>query len=219
MNADWLRTDRAAPNLFFAIQPLSNRFPSLDDGLSWPELLTLYDLKGLSDPAGTYLCLSRSPTPRNYQLQPLQETTVTLGKPFALPAATNGPVWAEIEIKKTVAGELLSLFYKPTVLMADVELADHSEKRRRMVPGIARAGFLLSPYVSSNESFLALAKGDEAGLAGKALVAMTLFESGRAGWPFCYQPQIKIRYYRLDFPAQDIKFQVPQNLPGDGRIN
>jgi hypothetical protein len=206
MNANWLRTDRAVPNLFFAIQAIDSRFPSQDDGLSWPELLTGYDLKGLSDERGSYLCLSRSPTPRKYQLQPLQETNVTLGMPFALPAATQGPVWAEIEIKKTFVGKLRSFFYKPTVLMADVKLADHSEKLCRIVPGMVSAGFLLSPYIDDNPSFLALAKGDEAALSGKALVSMRLFESEESGLPPCYQPQIKIRYYRLNFPAQDIKF-------------
>jgi hypothetical protein len=215
MNAQWLQRDSAATHLFFAIQGLDRRFPSQDDGLSWPELLTRYDLKGISSQSGTFLCLSRSPMPREYHLQPLQEMTVMLGTLFTLPTVTNGPVWAEIEVKKNLIGDLLSFFYKPTSLMVDITLADQAKKTRRLVPGIVSTGFLLSPYIASNASFLALAKGDETALSGNAVVAMRLHESRRSGLSFCYQPQIKIRLYRLDFPAQAISFQVPQNMPDD----
>jgi hypothetical protein len=132
-----------------------------------------------------------------------------------LPTVTNGPVWAEIEVKKNLIGDLLSFFYKPTSLMVDITLADQAKKTRRLVPGIVSAGFLLSPYIASNASFLALAKGDETALSGNAVVAIRLHESRRSGLSFCYQPQIKIRLYRLDFPAQAISFQVPQNMPDD----
>ncbi len=211
MNADWLRTDRAATNLFFMIEPIDERFPSLDDGLSWPEILTRYDIQGFSDRKSTYLHLLRSPAPRAYHLQPLQETNVTLGKPFALPAATNGLIWAEINIQETPAGKLLAFFYKPTILLADVKLADHSEKFRRLVPGMMSAGFLLSPYIAEAKSFLSLAGGDSAGLSGKAVVSITFLEMTEPGLPLCYQPDIKIRFYCLDFPAQDIKHQVFPN--------
>ena len=215
MNAQWLQTDRAAKTLFFAINDPDNRFPSLDDGFSWPELLTLYDLKGISSESGAYLCLSRSPTPRKFQLQPFLETNVTLGETFNLPSTANGPVWAEIEISKTLTGKLLSFFFKPTILMADIKLANKSEKIRRIVPGLASAGFLLSPYIASNEAFLALAKADSVWLSGKMLLNMRLFESEESNSSFCYQPLVNIRFYRLDFPPQDIHFQVPETTPSD----
>jgi hypothetical protein len=205
MNADWLRTDRAAPTLFFAIQVIDNELPSQEDGLSWPELLTRYDIKG-TDKLGMYLWMSRSPKPREYHLQPLQETTVTLGKPFVLPAATNGLIWAQIEINKTLVGDLLSFFYKPEILLADAKLADGSEQISRLIPGIVRTGFLLSPYIKDTPSFLALAKADEAVFSRKVVLEMTLRESGQSSSSFCYQPQVKIRFYRLDLPAQDVGF-------------
>lgn len=205
MNADWLRSDRAATNLFFVIQPMDFRFPPLEDGLSWPELLTRYDIKGISD---EYLYLSRSPAPRKYELQLLQETNVTLGTTFSLPV-TNGPVWAEIEVSKTLPGDVFSLFYKPTTLLAEMKLADQSEKYYRLIPGMAKAGFLLSPNVINNKSFLALAQGNKTVLAPEVVVSMTIVESDESVPAFCYQRQAKIRFYRLEFPAQDSKVQVP----------
>jgi hypothetical protein len=210
MNADWLQTDRAATHLFFAVQVFDARFPSLDDGLSWPELLTRYDVTGISDQRESYLCLTRSPSPRKYQLQPLQEATMTIGKPFAMPV-TNGLIWAEMEIPKTRAGKLLSVFYKPAILVANVKLADGTSHVCHIIPGMASAGFLLSPFVSNNGTFLALAEGDKASLAPRAVVSMTLFEKGMSTPSFCYQPEIKIRFYRLEFPAQSLKVNLPQN--------
>jgi len=191
--------------LFFVIQVLDSRFPPLDDGLSWPELLTRYDIKDISS---EHLYLSRSPAPRKYELQLIQETNVALGTSFSLPV-TNGPVWAEIEVSKTLPGDLFSLFYKPTTLMAKMKLAGQSELDYRLIPGMAKAGFLLSPNIINNESFIALAQGNETALAPQVVVAMTIYESDESVPAFCYQRQAKIRFYRLKFPAQDSNVQVP----------
>jgi hypothetical protein len=215
MNADWLRSDRAATNLFFVIQPMDFRFPPLEDGLSWPELLTHYDIKGISD---EYLYLSRSPAPRKYELQLLQETNVTLGTTFSLPV-TNGPVWAKIEVSKTLPGDVFSLFYKPTTLLAEMKLADQSEKYYRLIPGMAKAGFLLSPNVINNKSFLSLAQGNKTVLAPEVVVSMTIVESDESVPAFCYQRQAKIRLYRLEFPAQKINFQASGISGEEGKAN
>ncbi len=213
MNADWLRTDQAATTLFFGIQVFDDKFPAMDDGLSWPELLTRYDILGLSDKFGNCLVLSRSPQPRGYHLQPFPPATITLGRPFAPPTLTNGLVWAEIDIKKTLAGDLQSFLDKPSALMADLQLADGSRHRCRIVPGAARAGFLLSPYIQNNRSFLALARADQTLLSSKAIVSLTLWENEQPGAFQCYQPRVNIRFYRLDIPPQPINFRYPELPP------
>ena len=86
MNADYLRSPRAPDNILFDIQPLSwwsvwhdrGRFPTLDDGLSWPELLTRYDIAAASPQGGkcSYLWLKRCREPRQYALVPLQQRTI-----------------------------------------------------------------------------------------------------------------------------------------------
>lgn len=208
-NAAHLRTARAASNILFAIQPIDDRFPSLDDGRSWPELLTLYDIKGASDDRGTYLLLSRSSVPREYRLTPLRNTSARFGEPVTVPAATNGPVWVEIEIKKSVAGTLVSSLYKPPVLMLTVSLPDHSQRRFRLVPGMAAGGFLLSPLVADNRSFAALASAGRRDLAGLAVVSMTISADTGSGSTRCYRSPMPVRFYGLDFPPQDFKTNRP----------
>ena len=209
MNAAHLRTARAASNILFAIQPIDDRFPSLDDGRSWPELLTLYDLKGASDDKRTFLLLSRAAAAREFHLTPLQNTSARFGEPVTLPAATNGPVWVEIEIKKSLAGTVVSTLYKPPGLMLTVSLQDHTQCRFRLVPGMAGSGFLLSPLIADTRSFAALASTGRQDLAGLEVVSMTISAGTESGSTRCYQSPMAVRFYRLDFPRQDFRMDWP----------
>jgi hypothetical protein len=209
MNAAHLRSARAASNILFAVQPLDGRFPSLDDGLSWPELLTLYDLKGRSDDGGRFLLLTRAAVPREFRLIPLRNTAARFGEPVILPGATDGPVWVEIEIKKSLLGTVVSTLYKPPVLMLTVSLPDHTERRYRIVPGMAGGGFLLSPLIADNRSFAALACTGRQELAGLEVVSMTISAGAGSEPTRCYQSPMAVRFYRLDFPRQDFKMDWP----------
>ena len=214
MNAAHLRSARAASNILFAVQPLDGRFPSLDDGLSWPELLTLYDLKGRSDDGGRFLVLSRAAVPREFRLVPLRNTAARFGEPVILPGATDGPAWVEIEIKKSLLGTVVSALYKPPVLMLTVSLPDHTERRYRIVPGMAGGGFLLSPLIADNRSFAALACTGRQELAGLEVVSMTISADTGSESTRCYQSLMAVRFYRLDFPRQDFKMDWPVKPAG-----
>jgi hypothetical protein len=202
LNADWLRTDGAAQTVYFTVASIDYRLPSLDDGLSWPGLLTRYDIQGIADHSRKYLFLTRSPHPRDYELAPLQQTTINAEKPFVLPE-TNGLIWAQMDFRKSLAGKVLSFCYKPPVVAVNLRVADGASYVFNVVPQLARAGFLLSPMVPDNATFAALASGDAEALSAKRVISMTVFERGMTVPFFCYQPEIKIKLYRLDFPAQN----------------
>ena len=70
INAAHLRTKDAADSILFDINPIDKRLSSMEDGLSWPEILTRYDIKNFEK---RYLLLEKRAEPRSYQLQP-QET-------------------------------------------------------------------------------------------------------------------------------------------------
>ena len=210
LNATHLQTDRAAGNLLFAIEPIDGRFPALDDGLSWPELLTRYDLRSASDALGKYLFLSRSAVPREYHLSPLQDALARWGEPVTPPSATNGPIWVEIEIKKSLIGTVVSMLYKPPVLLLTVSQRDHGQQDFRLVPAMARGGFLLSPVIGDSRAFAALASVDgQRGLAGREVMSMTLSADTRSHSTICYQSPMAVRFYRLDFPRQEFKTDRP----------
>jgi hypothetical protein len=202
LNAAWLRSDRAASNILFEILPVNSHFPSLDDGLSWPELLTRYDI---ADTNGEFLLLKRSAAPRQFHLTPLKETTVQFGENILLPAATNAPLWAEMEIDKSIPGKIVATFYKPPILRLMVSLRDGRQLYFRLVPGMARGGFILSPLIADKESFLSLASADGwRELSGSEVAAITISAATKSGSTICYQSAIKLRLYQLDYPRQDL---------------
>ena len=203
LDAAQLRKNSAAANILFAVQPLDERFPALDDGLSWPELLTRYDLAGNADAAGKFLRLQRAAAPRTFQLTPLNKTIASFGSKISLPAVTNGLLWVEIEIQKTFSGNVAAAFYKTPVLNLTVTLHNHEERRFRLVPGMARAGFLLSPLVADNRAFAALftAAGRES-LASLQVESLTISAETETGSTRCYRSFLPVRFYRLELQPQ-----------------
>ena len=202
LNAAYLRSYRAASNILFGIDPLNGHFPSLEDGLSWPELLTRYDIKNTN---GTFLLLKHVDSPREYHLTPLIETTVNFGETIRLPDVTNAPLWAEMEINKSVFGNIVSVFYKPTILRMMVSMRGGQNLYFRLVPGMARGGFLLSPVIGDKSSFISLASTDGwRNLSGLEVTTITISAATKSGATLCYQSRIKLRLYRLDYPRQNI---------------
>jgi hypothetical protein len=200
MNAVWLRSGRAATNLLFAVQPQDARFPSLDDGLSWPELLTLYEINPAAGPAGPYLLLQRSAAPRGYRLVPLTNVEARFGTSLEIPALTTGPVWVEVDIKKTFAGKIISALYKPPALDMSVRTLGQGAGQYRLVPSMALAGFLLSPVVSDTRAFAALFGSDwPAQLAGWEARSMMIEPVTPSYSTICYAPTYQVRFYRLEF--------------------
>lgn len=207
LNAEHLQSDRAAERLLFAVQTIDGRFPSLDDGRSWPELLTRYDILNPPADGGEFLLLSRATVPGQFHLTPLGGASVTLDQDLPVPSLTNGPIWAEIEIKKTRAGALRSLFYKPAELMITVALPGHRLKVYRLISGMAAGGFLLSPVINDARTFAALAMGGAGAVAATwDAESIKISADINTGSATDYQSPLTVRFYRLDY-----------SLPNGGR--
>jgi hypothetical protein len=203
LNAAFLRGDRAASNILFEVQVVDGRFPSLDDGRSWPELLTKYDLVDITGP---FVILKRAARLREFQLKPICDLPIHFGESVRLPAANHGPVWAELEIRPSVLGSIASLFYKPPGLQMAVSLRAGHRRPFRLLPGMARSGFLLSPLIQNNGTFVGLFSA-EAGrnLTGLEVTSLTLSAATQSGWTRCYQSPMRLRLYQLDYPRPGLK--------------
>ena len=88
MNAAHLRSDRAADHILFDVWTIDGRFPTQDDSLSWPELLTRYDIKRV---AGRYILMKKSVTPRHYELTPITETVAKFDEGICSLRASAAP--------------------------------------------------------------------------------------------------------------------------------
>ena len=219
MNAAFLRGEHAPENILFSIYPIDNHYPSEDDGLSWPDLLSRYEV--LSNDTNGFLLLHHSVTPRDFRKIPLQDSVISFLSPAAVPSAHDGPIWAEIEIDQSLFGRIFSTLYKPPQIMLAVTLADGRTGKFRLIPGMARAGFLLSPFIGDGDSFARLASPKSSSLlAGPEVKSLAIFVADGTGPSACYVGSIKLRLYRLEISAPDgpAKKTAPGSpLPSEGR--
>jgi hypothetical protein len=72
---------------------------------------------------------------------------------------TEGLCFAEIDLKPTLAGKLAMAFFKPPQLHINLGMSDGKTPSYRVVSGMMKTGFLLSPLVSQSTQFAALAAG------------------------------------------------------------
>lgn len=202
LNTRHLQTERAAQNILFEVKTIDGRFPSLDDGLSWPELLTRYDVK---DATGPFLLLTRATEARTYRLLPLADMPIRFGERAAIPSMLEGPIWARLEMDESWSGRIISTAYKPTILFMDVIMRTGARAVFRLVPGEARAGFLLSPVVADCTSFAALASRDwQRDLADHEIATLTIWAANDAGTTSDYRSPMRLILQRLEFPSQDL---------------
>lgn len=196
LNAAYLRRRCAADNLLLAVKTVDGRFPSLDDGYSWPELLTRYTVQNTTK---DFVLLKKSATPKAYHLELLQDAPLHFGEPISLLSiASNGPIWVELEINQTPLGALASAFYKPPALTLAISLRGGRQLGFRLIPGMARSGFLLSPLINDNLSFATLASGDQKNSLAKAeVVSMNISAATPSGTTKCYHSRMQLRCYRL----------------------
>ena len=197
LDAAYLRSAHAPNCILFDINPINNDFPSLEDGLSWLELLTRYDFK---DVTGQFVILKRSPRPRECHLTPLANTPVRLGETVTV-VTKDGPLWVELEIDKTFLGAVVTTLYKPPALNLVVSLEDGRQLFFQLVPGMARSGFLLSPLIQDKASFVSLfSPGGWRNLTGLQIKSMAIVAATRSGSSPCYRSTLRLRLYRLDMP-------------------
>ena len=202
MNAAHLRSDRAADHILFDVRTIDGRFPTQDDSLSWPELLTRYDIKRV---AGRYILMTKSVTPRHYELTPIAETVAKFDEGIEVPSMIAGPIWVRIDIARSLWGNVMATLYRPPLVSLTVFTRSGRAYGGRLLPAVARAGFLLSPVVDNRQSFFALASTNwQQELAGLEVTSARITaEGGREVASHYQSPPVRVRFYRLDFPRQE----------------
>lgn len=200
LDAAHLRGDRAPDNILFEIGTIDGRYPSQDDALSWPLMLTRYDLKDLG---GSLLLLQRAAKPREYQLKLLEEGSGHFRT--EIPVPTDQMIWATFQVKKTLWGNLMEGIYKTPMVVITVRTRQGATAQGQLVPNIARGGFLLSPMVLSRQSFALLGSSTwQADLADGVVQSISLSAMTDSGESACFDSDFQYSLFSLDFPRTDL---------------
>jgi hypothetical protein len=197
MNADHLRSARAADHIFFSLTPIDDRLPALDDSLSIPELLARYDVEAIG--GRNYVLLRRSAAVRNSRLTPIMETTARVGEDVALPEVSGAAmIWATAELRPTRFGKLRQAVYKPPVVFMRARLRGGDERAYRVVPELLGSGFLLSPLIGTVADYVALTGPPGApALARKEVISIAVVGAGDTETVPGFHPEYELKLWEL----------------------
>jgi len=156
INRKHLLSDKAPDSIIFRVEPIDGRIPSIEDGASWPVLLTYYQPSVLEN---GFLYLHKKQSSVKVQEETvISNGSYSFGDAVSIPSEPD-PIFTEISIKKSVIGKLVEIFYKPSQLQISINLEDGTTKTYRIIPGMAKSGFLISPLIENTAEFESLYNG------------------------------------------------------------
>lgn len=197
-NRDYLLGTNAPDNIFFKVEPIDERLPSMEDGASWPALLTHYrPVKQLDD----YLQLEKSPASgASAEVQYGEARDYKRDEDVTLPQ-TDKVLVAKIDIEPTLIGRLANILFKPAELELSVTLVNGDVRTYRVVSGMLKTGVVISPLIESSAEFSSLYRGTEQ-LSGKRVKSVKLIQDGRSSRS--WQPRYTLVLGELDVPHQAV---------------
>ncbi|MBS1856365.1 MAG: hypothetical protein JST11_13445 [Acidobacteria bacterium] len=196
-NAAFLEGPDAAGTIYFQPYTIDNRYPTMEDNLSWRLLLTRYEPSGVRD---GYLVLRRRATTAPARMTAILDRRVRTGEFVDIPAAPGALIWAEFDIQRTFTGHLLDLLYRKDKMALRVETSGGAADFT-LLDETAAVGFLLSPYVNSVGTMQTLYE-PEAHRAPAAGVRRFTILRDRAS-AIGYEATVGIRLYRLAIGPSD----------------
>ncbi|WP_322030620.1 hypothetical protein [Paraburkholderia sp. J76] len=156
LNADHLLGAAAPQNVFFTFGPIDHRLPTLDDSTSIIALLSHYRVAGYED---SYVHFVKSASANGTRLadQLAHSEEIQWGQDVAI--REKGPLWISIDMRRSLLGRAAEALFKLPLMEIDLTLADGTVVRHRYVPEIGRAGFIISPYMTTGMNLVDLAAG------------------------------------------------------------
>jgi hypothetical protein len=173
LNLSHLKSAEAAHTLLFDVGSIDDRYPSLDDGALWPEIISRYRHIGTAE---DFLLLQRRGHPVALSSTPLQHTQVAFGSEIVIDGESP-VIWADIDFTETAVGKAIAMAFRPPIIKMRVQLVTGEERVYRLVPAMSGAGFLLSPLIETREQFAALMNGDLGALETQRVRKVTILTS------------------------------------------
>lgn len=149
LNKKHLVSETRPDYIIFKVQPIDGRLPSLEDGASWPVLLSNYEPISFSN---GYLYLKTREGCGNVFEKPTKIGAgfYSLGEQIILPNSAS-PLFVKVGIRKSLLGAILNTLFKPSRLVIKVTMQNGVTREYRIVAGMSESGFLISPLIESTE--------------------------------------------------------------------
>jgi hypothetical protein len=195
-NEQHLRGDKAPDNIVFGVKTIGGRFPTLDDGLSWPALLDNYTLNKI-DNDFKFAYLRKKPTlQKNSDFHVLHDEIHKIKENVLIPS-TNDFVYAEINLKPTLLGKLWGMLYKPPHLLITLKLKNGGSAQYQVIANMVETGFFISPLIRDTKDFAIVSSGGAHYLNANTVESFTIstVKGGRLFWNSNYD--LKLKAYQM----------------------
>lgn len=153
LNADFMSSTKAPDHVFFRSFPIDYRPMAMDDSLSQLVLLDRYRVAGRE---GAFIHFVKAEPGR---VRMLDNSTTQTGHWGEAINVGSGPMWVSIDVQQTLVGKLAEAAFKPPQLEIDFTLQSGAILKKRYIPKIGQAGFIVSPYLETEQDFADLADG------------------------------------------------------------
>jgi tetratricopeptide (TPR) repeat protein len=188
-------------NIVFDNHAIEQRYPTLDDSISWPEILTKYNIKGLS-PNSAFLLLEHSKNPRDYSFVSEKVIEASFNENIDVPKINLGAVWVKIQVQYSVLGHIMSAVHKPAPVYIKGKIKNGETFTYALPTPMAETGFLLSPIIRNNLDFAKFAGENwEKDLDSLQIESISVaLDENSPLWQFL--PKIKMSFSHLSFSRQ-----------------
>lgn len=147
--------EKSPDNIFFAVQPIDNRLPALQDGNSWRTLINRYSPTELT---ANFVTLTKNKEPnadRRITLLTPEKKLFKFGEAIEIPDHES-PIFVKIDTNLNLIGKILNTAFKPAQLEIRLTLRSGAKKQFRFVSDMAKTEFLLSPLIENTQDYAAL---------------------------------------------------------------
>jgi len=152
---DYLISLNKPDNIFFRLETIDGRFPTMDFG---PSLLSLIEAYIFVKPISNYDFLvfrKRQFVNKNTTIRFSASTTHKFMDVVNLPTSGNMQ-YVKMTFYPTLLGKFSNFFLNAPPVFISVALKDGSQKKFRVIPGMAESGFLVSPLIENNRDLIYL---------------------------------------------------------------
>ncbi len=139
---------------------IDHRFPTHDDARVLAELPLRYEAALIE---ADFVLWKKKPAtahrPAGLTRDVIVEQGIALGAELILPTDRSHALWLQLDAAPSLIGKLRAAAYKAAELKLVVTDEDGNEQRYRVVPPMARGGFIVQPYLETFQDYALFAKG------------------------------------------------------------
>lgn len=190
INLEHISGGKRPDNIFFSLKPIDGRYPTLEDGPSWPTLLRNYAPASIH---GEFAVLRHKVGKTGEApLALLQKERAAMAVPFAV-RQTAPLLFTRIVVQPDLRGKVYNFLFKPRQIHLEVTLANGEVRTHRFIPNMGESLFLLSPYVDNIQDFQRLYGHEDNGGGGngKRVVSLRMLAPKKnSGWEEAYDIEL-----------------------------